>query len=126
MGAVWGGVGGGLVWWGEFGFFLCNPRPPPPPPRRGGGGVVVVGSSSGKSSSGRLKLWLGALGGWGRGWWVVLCGEEVELQQARPGRACGRGSGMVEVAGSWRSVVFRKVTLGGPSCRIGAEWSWDQ
>ena len=42
---------------------------------------------------------------------VVLCGEEVELQQARPGRASGRGSGMGELVGSWRLVVFRKVRL---------------
>ena len=48
---------------------------------------------------------------WGGGGGVVLCGEEVELQQARPGRASGRGSGMGELVGSWRLVVFRKVGL---------------
>ena len=42
---------------------------------------------------------------------MVLCGEEVELQQARPGRASGRGSGIGELVGSWRLVVFREVRL---------------
>ena len=77
-------------------------------------GKLEVGSSSGKWSSGRPKLGLGALGGRGRGRWVVLCGEEVELQQARPGRASGRGSGMGELVGGWRLVVFRKVSSGRP------------
>ena len=75
---------------------------------------MEVGLSSGKCSSGRPKLGLGALGGRGRGRWVVLCGEEVELQQARPGRASGRGSGMGELVGGWRLVVFRKVSSGRP------------
>ena len=93
-------------------------------PGEGGGGWFCVGRRWSCSRRGLGEHLEEALG-WDS-WWEVLCGDEVELQQARPGRACGRGSGMVEVVGSWRSVVFRKVTLGGPSCRIGAEWSWDQ
>ena len=58
---------------------------------------------------------------------MVLCGEEVELQQARPGRASGRGpvdgraGGKLEVGRLQESEA-----LGGPSCRIGGEWSLDQ
>ena len=76
----------------------------------------------------------GALGGpsWGwvhweagRGRWVVLCGEEVELQQARPGRASGRGSGMGELVGGWRLVVFRKVRLWeAQAAELGVSGAW--
>ena len=47
----------------------------------------------------------------GGGGGVALCGEEVELEQARPGWLSRRGSGMGEQVGSWRFVVFRKVRL---------------
>ena len=81
-------------------------------------GWVGVGKFEVGSSFREVVLWeapklgLGALGGRVRGRWAVLCGGEVELQQARPGRASGRGSGMGELVGGWRLVVFRKVSSG--------------
>ena len=72
-------------------------------------------------------MWLGALGGQGRGWWGGSVWGEVELQQARPGKACGRGSGLEELLGSCRLVVFRKVRVcEAQVAQLGAEWSWDQ
>ena len=51
----------------------------------------------------------------------------VELQEATPEKACGRGSGMGELVRSWRLAVFRgSEALGCPSCPLGGEWSWDQ
>ena len=63
------------------------------------------------------------LGGTGRpkeGVVVVLCGKEVELQQVRPGRVSGRGSGMGDLARSWRlGRLQRSEPLGGQVAQLG-------